>query len=67
MADFGMQMPGGRAKQRPSVNVYTALMFAASVALAVALGVVWFSASAVGPGGNALGLQDPDRIDLAGS
>lgn len=64
MADFGMQMPGGQNRKAASANVYTGLMFAAVVALAIAVGLVWQAASAVGPRGNAFGLQDESSIEL---
>ena len=35
MSQFGMQMPGGRAKSGPTPDVFTALMFVASVAVAL--------------------------------
>lgn len=59
MSQFGMQLPGSRAKRAPTLDVFTGLLFAAFVALAVASGFVWQAASKVGMDGNAFGLQ-PD-------
>jgi hypothetical protein len=49
MSQFGMQMPGGRARRAASMNIYTGLLFAAVVSLAVACGFMWMAASKVGP------------------
>lgn len=57
MSDFGMHMPGARGRRTPQMNVYTGLLFAACVALAVASGFMWVAASKVGKDGSAFGLQ----------
>ena len=58
MSQFGMQMPGGRARRAASMNIYTGLLFAGVVALAVACGFMWMAASKVSPDkGNPFALQ----------
>lgn len=61
---FGMQMPGGRARRQSGVDVYTGLLFAACVALLTACAFAWVQGSKVGPDGNAFGIQDTNRITL---
>jgi hypothetical protein len=64
MSQFGMQMPGSRARRAASPDVYTALVFAAVVFLAAAC-IVMFSAGAkVGRDGSPIGLQDARNIQL---
>lgn len=65
MSQFGMQMPGGRMRRAASPDVYTGLMALAVVALLAASILVYLQGAKVGPDGNAIGLQDPDRISLA--
>lgn len=64
MSQFGMQMPGGRARRTASMNVYTGLLFLAVVGLAVACGFMYVAASKVGVDGNPFGLQEAGRIQL---
>lgn len=64
MSQFGMQMPGGRAKRGATLDVFTVLAFLAVVALASACVVMWFAASKVGANGNAFELQEKGRISL---
>jgi hypothetical protein len=64
MTQFGMQMPGGRAKRSASMDIYTALAFAAVVFLVVACVMMWQAASKVGKGGNPFELQKAGSIDL---
>jgi hypothetical protein len=64
MSQFGMQMPGGRMKRTASMNVYTGLLFAAVVALAVASGFMWRAASSVGKNGNPFEIQQQGQIQL---
>jgi hypothetical protein len=64
MTQFGMQMPGGRAKRAASMNIYTGLLFAAVVALAVGCGFMWVAASKVGVNGNPFELQNAKSIKL---
>jgi len=66
MSQFGMQMPGGRAKSTPTLNVYTGLLFLAVAALATATAIVWIQGGKVGPDGNALALHEEGQpIKLA--
>lgn len=71
MSQFGMQMPGGQKARRATPDVYTALLFAAIVGLAVAVGLVWRAGAVVGPDGSPLGLQGDgspgNEIKLGGS
>lgn len=60
MSQFGMQMPGARIRRAPSMDVYTGLLFAAVVALAVACVFMWKAAGRVGPGGEVFSLH-PER------
>ncbi|MFN5945891.1 MAG: hypothetical protein ACK5ZG_05775 [Phycisphaerae bacterium] len=64
MAQFGMQAPAGRQKKASGLNVYTALAALACVSLAVACAVIFMYGSRVGKDGNALGLQEPGKIQL---
>lgn len=65
MADFGMQMPGGRLKRSASMNVYTGLAFIAVVALITACGWMWTQAGKVGKDGSPFGLQEAKRVKVA--
>ena len=69
MSQFGMQMPGGRARKSDSMNVYSALAFIAFVSLAVACGYMWQAGTLVAPpGANPItGLQKPGSISLSGN
>lgn len=62
--NLGMQMPGGM-KRAPQFTVYTGLLFVAVVALATACVFVFLAGGKLGPGGNALAVQDSARIDLS--
>jgi len=68
MSQFGMQMPGSQlAARRPSMNVYTGLMFVAVVVLAAACALMWRSASLVSPQKGAMApfaLQEAGRISV---
>jgi hypothetical protein len=64
MTSFGMQMPGGRGKRAASMNIYTGLLFAAVVGLAVACGFMWVAGSKVGINGNPFELQKTGNIQL---
>ncbi len=58
MSQFGMQMPGGRARRSSSMNVYTGLLFCAVVAMGVASGFMWMAAKGVSPNpGNPFEMQ----------
>jgi hypothetical protein len=65
MSQFGMQMPGGRARRTDSANVYSALAFIAFLALAVACGYMWRAGASIAKDGNPLtGLQERGSIRL---
>ena len=64
MSQFGMQMPGGRGRSGPTPDVFTALMFVASIAMLVACGVLYYANSQLAPNSNPFDVQDPDRIVL---
>ncbi|MEL7473660.1 MAG: hypothetical protein AAGK04_10115 [Planctomycetota bacterium] len=69
MADYGMQMPGGRGHRGPTANVYTALSFVSVVALIATCAVVYMAAARVSPeSGNPLALQDadPSKVRVSG-
>lgn len=69
MADFGMQMPGGRGRMGPTPNVYTALMFVAVVALIGACAAAYLAATKVSPDtGNPFSVQaeNPRDVRIAG-
>lgn len=57
MTQFGMQMPGGRAKRSAIMDIYTALAFAAVVFLVVACIMMWQAAAKVGVDGKPFELQ----------
>lgn len=57
MSQFGMQMPGGRAKRSASMDVYTALAFAAVIFLVVACVMMWQAAAKVGVDGKPFEFQ----------
>ncbi len=63
MSQFGMQMPGGRGARVASPNAYTAILFFAVVALAVATALMWQAGTKVATPGGAMsplmGIQDP--------
>jgi hypothetical protein len=65
MSQFGMQLPGGRAKRGASPDVFTALAGLAVVFLAAACVVAFSAGSKVGKGGSPFALQDPAKIELA--
>ncbi len=64
MSQFGMQMPGGRARRTASMNVYTGLLFVTIIALGVACGFMWIAASKVGVNGNPFELQKAGQVQL---
>ncbi len=64
MSQFGMQMPGGRARRSASMNVYTGLLFGGVVALAVACGFMYRAATSVAPGGNVMQFHETEKVQL---
>lgn len=67
MSDFGMRMPGGRAKRAAGIDVYTGLMVLASAALLMACVVMYMQGSKIGKDGSAFGIQDPKKIEIKDS
>jgi hypothetical protein len=61
---FGMQMPGGRAKRGGSPDVFTGLAALAVLFLGVACFAMFQAASKVSPDGSPFSLQDPKKITL---
>lgn len=66
MSQYGMHLPGTRARRAPSLDVFAGLLFAAFLALAVACGFMWQAASKVGMDGNAFALQPESRAGQPG-
>ena len=64
MSQFGMQMPGGRARRSASMDIYTALAFAAVVFLVVACVMMWQAAAKVGKGGSPFEFQKAGAIEF---
>ena len=65
MSQFGMQMPGGRAGQGPTPDVYTGLMLFAVLFLLAAVVFVALAGAKVSPDGQPWSLQDVDRIQIS--
>lgn len=64
MSQFGMQMPGGRAKRGSSLDVFTAMAVVACVCMGVACAVVFVAAGKVSPDGSPFSQQDPKKIQF---
>jgi len=64
MSQFGMQMPGGRGRSGPSPDVFTALLFLASIAMLVACGVLYWANTRVAPNGNPFSVQESGNIEF---
>lgn len=66
MSQFGMNLPGARQQRRAELNVYTALMVFAVVALGAAAGTLFVSAGKLSPegSGNPLALQKAGSVKL---
>lgn len=58
MNQFGMQMPGGKARRGSSPDVFTALLFVATVSLLAACVMVYIHGSKIGPGGSAFKIHE---------
>jgi hypothetical protein len=68
MSDFGMRMPGGRAKRASGVDVYTGLMGLAVAFLLLACVVLFMQGSKIGKGGSAMGVwKAGEKIDIKDS
>lgn len=66
MSQFGMQMPGGRARRGVNVDVYLALLGLAVLFLIAANVIVFGAATRLGNNGDPFGLQKPGEITLKG-
>ncbi|MGP1309498.1 MAG: hypothetical protein ACTS27_04795 [Phycisphaerales bacterium] len=64
MSQFGMQMPGARAKRAASINVYTGLFFVATVALLAACAMAYLNGAKIAPDGQPWKIHDDSRITL---
>ncbi|MBL8762144.1 MAG: hypothetical protein JNL50_12670 [Phycisphaerae bacterium] len=62
MSQFGMQLPGGRAKRAASPDMFTALAFIAVAFLTAACAVMWQAASHVGKDGSPFQPQEAGNI-----
>ncbi len=62
MSQFGMQMPGGRARRGSSPDVFTGLAALAVVFMAVACFAMYTAASKMSPKGSPFEFQDPKKI-----
>lgn len=51
MSQLGMQLPGSQPTRQATVNVYTALLLVAVLALGAAVGVAWINGAQVAPDG----------------
>ncbi len=65
MSQFGMQLPGGRAKRAASPDIFTAMAFIAVAFLVAACAIMWQAASHVGKGGNPFEPQTAGQIEIA--
>lgn len=66
MSQFGMQMPGGRARRGVNIDVYLALLGLAVLFLIAANVIVFGAATRLGKDGDPFGLQKPGEIMLKG-
>jgi hypothetical protein len=64
MSQFGMQNAAGARRRSSSPDIYSVLAVVSSVALLVAVIVMFGAASKVGPGGSATAIHG-DTIQLA--
>lgn len=64
MSQFGMQMPGGRARRGASLDATTAVLGFAVLALIAACTVMWMAGAKVGKNGTWWELQDPKKIEF---
>lgn len=64
MSQFGMQMPGARAKRAASINVYTGLLFVAVVALLAACAMAYINGTKISPDGQPWKIHQQGRITL---
>ncbi len=64
MNQMGMQMPGGKARRGSSPDVFTALLFLATIMLLAACVMVYMQGSKIGPGGSAFKIQEEGKISF---
>jgi hypothetical protein len=64
MSQYGMHMPGGAMQRKPSMDVYTGLLFVAVLAVAAASVFVWMQGAKVAPDGQPLNLQAANSVKL---
>lgn len=57
MSQYAMNMPGGAVTRRPSMDVYTGLLFLAVVCLGAASFFVYFQGAKIAPQGQPLNLH----------
>jgi hypothetical protein len=58
MSQYAMNMPGGAVQRRPSMDVYTGLLFLAVVCLAAASVFLWTQGAKIAPDGQPLKLHE---------
>ncbi len=61
MSQFGMQMPGGRARQGSGVDVYTGLLLLAFAVLLLATVVMWMQGSKIAPDGKPYAVHETGK------
>lgn len=64
MNQMGMQMPGGKGRRGSNPDVFTALLFLATVMLLAACVMVYMQGTKIGPKGSAFGIQEEGRIEF---
>jgi len=62
MSQFGMQMPGGRARRGSSPDVFAGLAALAVIFMSVACFVMYKASIKVSPDGSPFSLQQPKAI-----
>lgn len=58
MSQYAMNMPGGAAQRRASMDIYSGLLFLAVVCLAAASVFVWMQGAKIAPDGQPLKLHE---------
>ena len=70
MSQYGMHLPGGAMQRKPSMDVYTGLLFVTMLALLAASVFVWLQGAKVAPpspdgrNGLPLALQTENNVKL---
>ncbi len=69
MSQFGMQMPGAQRARKARMNVYTAIMFCAVLALLTANAIAYLNGSIIAPkDAGAMGpltIHEKGRVSIA--